>query len=51
MGGTTIDDPRIRIFSLYDTSPWDDSDLDIVPNMDHAKEWCTFYEPLYSEPL
>ena len=51
MGGTNIDDPTIRIFSLYDSSPWDDSDLDIVPNMDHAKEWCTFYEPLYSNPL
>ena len=48
MGGNNIDDPNIRIFSLYDPSPWRDSDLDIVPNMDHAKQWCTFYEPLYS---
>ena len=49
MGGTNIDDPTIRIFNLYDSSPWDDTDLDIVPNMDHAKQWCTFYEPLYSD--
>ena len=49
MGGTNVDQPTIRIFNLYDTSPWDDSDLDIVPNMKHAKEWCSFYEPLYSK--
>jgi len=46
MGGTNIDNPTIRIFNLYDSSPWNDSDLGIVPNMDHAKAWCTFYEPL-----
>ena len=50
MGGTNIEHPTIRIFNLYDSSPWDDSDLDIVPNMDHAKSRCTFYEPLYSDP-
>jgi len=49
MGGTNIDHPTIRIFNLYDTSPWNDSDLDIVPNMEHAKAWCSFYEPLYSK--
>ncbi len=51
MGGTNIDHPTIRIFNLYDTSPWDDSDLDIVPNMEYAKAWCSFYEPLYSKKL
>ena len=47
-GGTNIDYPEIRIFDLYDPSPWRDSDLGITPNMEYAKEWCTFYEPLYS---
>jgi|TARA_B100001971_G_C18155633_1_gene518376 endonuclease YncB( thermonuclease family) len=49
-GGTNIDDPTIRIFNLYDPSPWRDSDLGIVPDMDYTKQWCTFYEPLYSDP-
>jgi len=40
-----------EVTSETSENAWDDSDLDIVPNMDHAKEWCTFYEPLYSEPL
>ena len=43
-GGTNIDDPQIRIFRLNDSSPWRDSDLSIVPNMDWAKQFCTFYK-------
>ena len=46
-GGTNIDYAQIRIFDLYDSSPWRDSDLGITPNMEYAKEWCTFYEPIY----
>ena len=42
-GGSKIDDPQIRIFSLNDPSPWRDSDLGIVPNMDWAKQYCEFY--------
>jgi len=42
-GGTNIDNPQIRIFSLNDTSPWRDSDLGIVPSMKWAKEYCEFY--------
>ena len=42
-GGTNIDNPQIRIFSLNDPSPWRDSDLGIVPNMKWAKEYCEFY--------
>ena len=37
-GGTKIDNPQIRIFSLDDPSPWRDSDLGIVPNIDWAKQ-------------
>ena len=40
---------QIRIFDLYDPSPWRDSDLGITPNMEYAKEWCTFYEPIYAK--
>ena len=42
-GGTKIDNPQIRIFSLDDPSPWRDSDLGIVPNIDWAKQFCEFY--------
>ena len=42
-GGTKIDNPQIRIFSLDDPSPWRDSDLGIVPNIDWAKRFCEFY--------
>ena len=46
-GGTIIDDPEIRIFDLYDESPWRDTDLGITPSMNYAKEFCTFYKPYY----
>ena len=42
-GGTNIDNAQIRIFSLHDPSPWRDSDLGIVPNMESTKQWCIFY--------
>ena len=42
-GGSKIDNPQIRIFSLNDPSPWRDSDLGIVPNIDWAKQYCEFY--------
>ena len=45
-GGTNIDNPQIRIFSLYDPSPWRDSDLGIVPNMEWTKSFCLFYKEL-----
>ena len=45
-GGTNIDNLQIRIFSLYDPSPWRDSDLGIVPNMEWTKTFCNFYYPL-----
>ena len=45
-GGAIIDNPQIRIFSLYDQSPWRDSDLGIVKSMNNAKQWCEFYENL-----
>ena len=46
-GGTIIDDPEIRIFDLYDESPWRDTDLGITPSMNYAEEFCTFYRPYY----
>ena len=46
-GGTIIDDPEIRIFDLYDESPWRDTDLGITPSMNYAQEFCTFYRPYY----
>ena len=46
-GGTRIDDPEIRIFDLYDESPWRDTDLGITPSMNYAEEFCTFYRPYY----
>ena len=42
-GGSKVDNPQIRIFSLNDPSPWRDSDLGIVPNIDWAKQYCEFY--------
>ena len=42
-GGTNIDNPQIRIFSLNDPTPWRDSDLGIVPNINWAKQFCEFY--------
>ncbi len=45
-GGTNIDNPQIRIFSLNDPSPWRDSDLGIVPNIEWANSLCDFYKPL-----
>ena len=41
--GSKVDNPQIRIFSLNDPSPWRDSDLGIVPNIDWAKQHCEFY--------
>ena len=43
-GGNNIDNAQIRIFSLHDPSPWRDSDLGIVPNMEWTKQWCVFYD-------
>ena len=43
-GGSNIDNAQIRIFSLHDPSPWRDSDLGIVPNMEWTKQWCVFYD-------
>ena len=45
-GGTNLDNPQIRIFSLYDPTPWRDSDLGIVPNIEWANSFCNFYKPL-----
>ena len=47
-GGAKIDNPTIRIFQLYDPSPWNDSYLGIAPDMEYANEWCNFYRPIYS---
>ncbi len=46
-GGTKIDYPEIRIFNLYETKPWRDSDIGISPDMAYAKEWCTIIKPYY----
>ena len=43
-GGSKIDNPQIRVFSLHDPSPWVDSALGIVPNMDWTKNLCVFYD-------
>ena len=45
-GGTNLDNPQIRIFSLYDPTPWRDNDLGIVPNIEWANSFCNFYKPL-----
>ena len=45
-GGAIIDNPQIRVFSLYNPNPWRDSDLGIVKNMNNTKQWCEFYENL-----
>ena len=39
-GGAIIDNAQIRIFELYDETPWRDSDLGITPDMEYAEEWC-----------
>ncbi len=46
-GGAIIDYAQIRVFSIYDRSPWRDSDLGIVDNMDRAEDWCEFYNPIF----
>ena len=46
-GGTNIDNATIRIFKINDPSPWRDSDLGIAPDINYAKSWCSFYDPLY----
>ena len=45
-GGNNLDNPQIRIFSLHDPSPWRDSDLGIVPNMEWTEQWCVFYNQI-----
>ena len=45
-GGAKIDNAQIRIFNLYDPSPWRDSDLGIVKNIEHVKNRCTFYNTI-----
>ena len=42
-----IDYAQIRVFSIYDRSPWRDSDLGIVDNMERAESWCEFYDPIF----
>lgn len=43
-GGAIIDNAQIRIFELYDKTPWRDSDLGITPDIEYAKQWCKFYK-------
>ena len=45
-GGAVIDNAQIRIFELYDKTPWRDSDLGITPDIEYAKQWCKFYKKL-----
>ena len=45
-GGTNIDNPQIRIFSLHEPKPWRNSDLGIIHNIDSVKDICTFYQDL-----
>ena len=45
-GGAIIDNAQIRIFELYDKTPWRDSDLGITPDIEYAKQWCKFYKKL-----
>ena len=45
-GGTKIDNPQIRIFSLHDPRPWRNSDLGIINNIDSVKDICIFYQDL-----
>ena len=45
-GGAVIDNAQIRIFELYDKTPWRDSDLGITPDIKYAKQWCKFYKKL-----
>ena len=46
-GGAIIDYAQIRVFNIYDSSPWRDSDLGIVDNMKSAENWCEFYDPIF----
>ena len=45
-GGAVINNAQIRIFELYDKTPWRDSDLGITPDIEYAKQWCKFYKKL-----
>ena len=45
-GGTKIDNPQIRIFSLHELKPWRNTDLGIINSMDSIKDICTFYKDL-----
>ena len=45
-GGTKIDNPQIRIFSLYEPKPWRDTDLGIIHSMESVKNICIFYQDL-----
>ena len=45
-GGTKIDNPQIRIFSLHEPKPWRNTDLGIINSMDSIKDICTFYKDL-----
>jgi len=45
-GGTKIDNPQIRIFSLREPKPWRNSDLGIIYSMDSVRDICTFYQDL-----
>jgi len=46
-GGAIIDYAQIRVFSIYNRSPWRDSDLGIVDNIERAESWCEFYDPIF----
>ena len=46
-GGAIIDYAQIRVFNIYDSSPWRDSDLGIVDNMKSAEDSCEFYDPIF----
>ena len=48
-GGTKIDNPQIRIFSLREPKPWRNSDLGITYNMDSVKDICVFYPDLLNK--
>ena len=48
-GGTKIDNPQIRIFSLREPKPWRNSDLGIIYSMDSVKDICVFYPDLLNK--
>ena len=48
-GGTKIDNPQIRIFSLREPKPWRNSDLAIIYSMDSVKDICVFYPDLLNK--